>query len=70
MFFTLKKRYVKKFFKESYFTRVVLMNTHWAYEPTYQPPPNFVVTGQLLKDQKDLVKQLETKDRNLKDWMD
>jgi len=38
------------------------MNTHWAYESVYQPPPNFIVTGQLIKDQRDLVKQLSMKD--------
>jgi hypothetical protein len=46
------------------------MNTHWAYEPIYQPPPNFIVTGQLIKDQRDLVKQLSMKDKDLADWMD
>ena len=46
------------------------MNTHWAYEPIYQSPPNFIVTGQLIKDQRDLVKQLSMKDKDLADWMD
>jgi hypothetical protein len=43
--FSLKNQYAKKFIKEFYMTRVVLINTHWAFDVPYQPPPNFVVTG-------------------------
>ena len=51
-------------------TRLVLINTHWAFDVPYQAPPNFVVTGQLIKPSIELAKDFERKDSALKAWMD
>jgi hypothetical protein len=43
--FTIKNIYAKRFIKEFYMTRVVLINNQWAFDLPYQTPPNVVVTG-------------------------
>jgi hypothetical protein len=47
----------------------VLINSFWGFEKAMELPPNYVMTGPLMKPAGDLLPILEEKDQGLFEWL-